>query len=236
MINFGVFSELVMLSMEDICRDIFHEHADSIKTKKEKVVVKNLVTIFNATLKLSNMKGFQAMSVRDLSRETGLSMGALYSYFKGKEELLDMIQNQGLRITSSILSEQIEKEADAKSKLQAAIRTHIYLSEVLQPWFYFAYMEAKNLSREDQKKAIANEIFTEKIFVDILEYGRERGEFVLEKSLITAAVLKAMLQDWYLKRWKYSRRNIGVEEYADYVIFIIEKVILREHNEKKKGA
>ncbi|MCP3955406.1 MAG: helix-turn-helix transcriptional regulator, partial [Desulfobacterales bacterium] len=63
--------------MEDICRDIFHKNRKTIKIKKEAVVVKNLVTIFQATLKLSNEKGFHAMSLRDLSRETKLSMGAL---------------------------------------------------------------------------------------------------------------------------------------------------------------
>ncbi|MBN1534869.1 MAG: helix-turn-helix transcriptional regulator [Spirochaetes bacterium] len=212
--------------MEDICRDIFHEHADSIKTKKEKIVVKNLVIIFNATLKLSNMKGFQAMSVRDLSRETGLSMGALYSYFKGKEELLDMIQNQGLRITSRILNEQIENESDARNRLRAAIRTHLFLSEVLQPWFYFAYMEAKNLSKRLQKQAIESELYTEKLFIDILDEGRRRGDFKVENSILAAALIKAVLQDWYLKRWKYSRRNIAVDEYADYIISVIERIII----------
>jgi len=35
----------------------------------------------------------------------------------------------------------------------------------------------------------------------------------LNSSLI-ASVTKAMMQDWYLKRWKYKRRNIIPEEYA----------------------
>ncbi len=226
MITLDLFKEMVMLSMEEICRDIFHEHAASIKIKKEKVGVKNLVNIFNATLKLSNVKGFQAMSVRDLSRETGLSMGALYSYFTGKEELLGMIQNQGRRLTSRILLQQVEREPEVRKRLQAAIRTHLYLSEVLHPWFYFSYMETKNLSRDAQKNAIASELFTEKIFADIMEEGKEQGTFRLDDCLLTAALIKAMLQDWYLKRWKYSRRGIGVEAYADYVTNLIEKAIV----------
>jgi len=234
MITFDVFKDMVMLSMEDICKDIFREFADSIKIKKEKVVVKNLVTIFNATLKLSHVKGFQAMSVRDLSHETGLSMGALYSYFKGKEELIDMIQNQGLRLTKKILHEQIEKEPGVRGKLQTAIRTHLYLSEVLHLWFYLSYMEAKNLSKDAQKNAMANELYTEKIFIDILDEGRDLGEFILDNSILTAAVIKAVLQDWYLKRWKYSRRHIAVDEYADYIIFVIENVILNRSETSEK--
>jgi hypothetical protein len=45
---------------------------------------------------------------------------------------------------------------------------------------------------------------------------------------LTATVIKAMLQDWYVKRWKYSRRRISVDEYADFVIFVIASIIMPE--------
>ena len=39
--------------------------------------------------------GFQAMTLRSLSRESGLSMGALYNYFSSKEDLLKIIHSYG---------------------------------------------------------------------------------------------------------------------------------------------
>ena len=116
--NFNDFSRNVILSAEDICRDIFRENRASIKIKKENVVVKNLVTIFNATLRLSNEKGFQAMSLRDLCRETGLSMGALYSYFSSKDELLEIIQEQGRRLAAKVLTEHIDKAEGPERNLR----------------------------------------------------------------------------------------------------------------------
>ncbi len=220
--TFREFRKLVELSTEDICTDIFRGNAASIKIKKERVGVRNLVNIFNATLKLSLEKGFQAMSMRDLSRETGLSMGALYSYFSGKEELLEIIQNQGLLITYRVMQSQLENVKEPRERLRAAVRSHLYLSEVMHPWFYFAYMETRNFSREKQKKAIQGELHTEKLFEDILEQGRGEGSYRATNSQLTAALIKAMLQDWYLKRWKYSRRGVGVEQYADFVIEFVE--------------
>jgi len=223
--GFGEFKKLALLSMEEICRDIYRENRDTIKIKKEHVAVKNLAVIFDATLKLSSQKGFQAMSLRDLCRETSLSMGALYSYFSGKEKLLDIILQQGRRIVKKMLEEALAGTGAGTEKLRAAVRTHLYLSEVLQRWFFFAFMETKNLGKEEQKAAMASELYTEKVFIDILEEGAAAGVFRIEHSALTAAIIKAMLQDWYLKRWKYTKRGVAVEGYADFIIAAIDKMI-----------
>lgn len=219
------FRRMTLLSMEEICRDIFRENHPSIKIKKEPVAVKNLVNIFNTMLALSNEKGFQTMSLRDLSRASGLSMGALYSYFSSKDELLEMVQTQGRRITRKILSMVVDPADPPSIRLRTAIRAHLFLTEVMQPWFYFSYMETKNLDKAQQKKSIEGELATEQGFIDILEDGIRIGDFVVENPVLTASAIKAMLQDWYVKRWKYSRRGISVEAYANFVIDLIESVV-----------
>ena len=228
------FRQRVTVSKEDICRDIFSQNRETVRVKKEDIAVKNLVLIFDATLKLSNTKGFQAMSLRDLSSESGLSMGALYSYFTSKEELLDMVQNQARREVSRVLQESIKDLSEPWKLLTEAIRSHLYLSEIMQGWFYFSYMETKNLSRDNQKKSIESELFTEKIFSDILENGMRTGAFKGENPLMVASLIKAMLQDWYLKRWKYTRRKITVDSYGDFLISFISSYL--KPQTKKEGC
>lgn len=222
------FGRAVQLSIEDICRGICRGKRDSIKIKNEDVAVRNLTVIFNATLELGNRKGFQAMSLRDLSESTGLSLGALYAYFSGKEELLDLILTQGWLITNRILTEQIPSDGEPLERLRTGIRTHLYLSEMLHPWFFFSYMEAKNLPREEIRKIIKAELFTEKIFSDILEEGTKLNMFRLGKSNIqmTASMIKALLQDWYLKRWKYTQRGVSIDDYALFVTRAIEVIVM----------
>ena len=166
--NYADFQKKINLSRHDICREVYRDNRKSIRVKKENTVVKNLERIFSATLRISNKKGFQAMSMRDLSRETNLSMGALYSYFSGKEELLEMLQNQRRTITRRILEECIALESKPAEKLRAAVLTHLHLSEAMQPWFYFSYMEAKNLSKKEQDLAVG--LLNE---ADSLLYARE---------------------------------------------------------------
>ena len=48
---------------------------------------------------------------------------------------------------------------------------------------------------------------------------------------LTGAVIKAMLQDWYLKRWKYARRNVSVEKYAAFVMDLVETYLCSVHQQ-----
>ncbi|WP_372680034.1 TetR/AcrR family transcriptional regulator [Desulfosarcina sp.] len=215
------FEKQVAVSTTDICRQIFESRSHSIQIKKEQVAVKNLVRIFKATLKLANQKGFHAMSLRDLCAESGMSMGGLYAYFKNKEELLTLIQEQGRAIVARVMGDQLAGIKDAGQALDRAIRSHLYLSEVLQPWFFFSYMETRFFHAEEGKRAIAGELQTEAIFSGILERGVAAGALAIKDPLLVAAAIKALLQDWYLKRWKYKRRQISVEAYADFVISMV---------------
>jgi AcrR family transcriptional regulator len=223
--DYADFQKKINLSKFDLCREVYLKNRNSIRVKKENTVVKNLERIFSATLSISNRKGFQAMSMRDLSREANLSMGALYSYFASKEDLLAMLQNQRRTVTKRILDERIARETKPDARLRVAILTHLYLSEAMQPWFYFSYMEAKNLSKKEQDLAVASELYTEKLLADILNQGRIQGAFELRDPQLTASVIKAMLQDWYLKRRKYAKRRVSVDQYARFVLEFVEAFI-----------
>ncbi len=224
--TFAEFQKKYDLSRQDISRKTYLENRKTILIKKEATAVKNLDIIYGATLKIANKKGFQAMTMRDLSRETGMSMGSLYTYFTSKEALLETLQEQHSSFFVRILEERISKENDPVSKLRTATRTHLYLSEAMQPWFYFSYMEAKNLSRTEKQKAVASELVTETMIRDVLEQGQQEGVFFPHDPQLGAGVIKAMLQDWYLKRSKHARREVSVDRYAGYLQQFIEAFYL----------
>src|SRR4030042_5147965 len=224
--TFEEFKKRVMVTVEDLSRDFYRENRALFKVKKEDVAVKNLTSIVATTLNLSFKKGFDAMSLRDLSRESGLSMGALYSYFTSKEDLLGMIQSQGQVGVEKILREHIDTRNDPASKLRTAIRVHLYLSELMKSWFYFFFMETKNLNQKYRRKSIKSRLMTERFITDILEEGVKLKLFSVENIQLTGSVIKAMMQAWYLKQWKYAQRNISVEEYARFVIDVIEYFVI----------
>lgn len=235
--TFKEFEKEVALSTENICREIFRRRGDSIRIKKEAVAVKNLEKIFRATLALANEKGFHVMSLRDLCAESGMSMGGLYAYFKNKEDLLTLIQEQGRAIVTRVMSDRLQGIEDPVLALERAVRTHLYLSETFYPWFFFSYMETRFFHADEGKKAIAGELQTETVFTDILTCGIRLGVFQVENPQLLASVIKAMVQDWYLKRWKYRQRKISVDTYGDFIISIINSYAMGrntrgEHHDK----
>lgn len=230
--NFSRFQQQFAVSKQDLYREVFAKNRQSMRVKREPTAVKNLERIFDAVLRISNRKGFHAMSMRDLSRETHLSMGALYSYFSSKEELLEILQRQGRTVIRRILERSLRHEDDPLPRLRKLIQTHLYVSEAMQPWFYFSYMETKNLSKSEQKKSIGGELYTEGLIADTLRQGQDTGLFSPIDPHLTASVIKAMLQDWYLKRWKYKSRKITVDQYAAFVMHAVESLCLSRERQR----
>ena len=216
--SFDAFKKKFEISREGMTRELFRENAASIRVKKEATAVKNLERIIDAVCSISTEKGFQAMSMRDLCNESGLSMGGLYGYIKGKEELLALIQGQGRRMLERFLAESLTDLTDSFERLDALIRAHIYLSEVARPWFFFAFMESRHLGKEDVTRAIAMEAATEKALSDLINEGMAQGAFVPCDAELVAGLIKAMQQDWYLKRGKFKKRGTTVEQYANALV------------------
>ncbi|MGH8530681.1 MAG: TetR/AcrR family transcriptional regulator [Nevskiales bacterium] len=219
------FRRDIGLTMQGIVRELYREHSAQFQVQSEAVAVPKLVTIIEATLTLANEKGFHSMSLRDLAKATGMSLGGLYAYIRSKDDLVALIQTHGHRLALRTLSRQLEGLHEPREKLRAAIRAHLYLSEVLRAWFYFSYMEAKNLAPAERQQAVEAEIATETLFRELIEQGQAAGLFRATDAQLTAALLKAMLQDWYLKRGKYRSRGVDVERYADFVIEIVERML-----------
>ncbi len=220
--NYSEFKKLYGARGKDIARKVYLANQDAMRIKKEKTAVVNLEKILTAVFSITYKKGFQAMSMRDLSLKTGMSLGALYAYFPGKEELLAIIQDQGRVMVKETLDRFAQEHDHPLEKLRSAVRAHIFLSELFRPWFYFTFMEARNLKPAGFEAVKAMEEHTQKILSDILELGEEKGVFKPGNHDLTACMIKALQQEWYLKRWKYTKQKITVDQFADHVLEMVE--------------
>ena len=220
------FQERFDLSMEALCARMLECHQATIRIRKPAVAIGNLARIVDTTLTLANRKGFHSMSLRDLTEHTGLSMGALYAYFDSKDTLLMMILGQVVGAVEDVLAcPPPGLEIDPIARLRWLLETHLYLTETMQPWFVFAYMEAKSFPREGRDLAVDSELTTERLLAEALEQGSRAGVFRVADVEMTAALIKPLLQDWYVKRAKYHRRGIAPERYAQSVMDFVEAAI-----------
>ncbi len=224
--DYAEFKKIYGISNQDLSKKVFHNNKDLMRIKKEKTAVNNLEKIFKAVFKIAYKKGFQAMTMRDLSEKTGISLGALYAYFPGKEKLLGIIQSQGWTIIRQDLEDASGLHENPKEKLRAVIKVHIFLSELFHPWFYFTFMEARNIKPLEFEAVKSMEEYTQKILTDILNTGEEQGIFKPGDHELTASLIKAMQQEWYLKRWKYRKLKVSVDKFASHLISVVEAFCL----------
>jgi AcrR family transcriptional regulator len=138
--DFQQFQAVTPLDGVNIWAYLLDRYADRITVKRRKPALENLEKIFNATFKLANDVGFRAMNLRDLCGETGLSMGGLYGYISSKDQLAEMIEDVVRHATLEVPKMYVDMD-DPLDRLEALIRASIYVSEILQPWFYFVFMD-----------------------------------------------------------------------------------------------
>lgn len=203
-------------SMEALCSSMLDRHRDTIAVKKRAFAVRKLSVIVTAALQLSRNKSFQAMSLRELSAASGVSMGGLYAYFDSKTTLLRMILTEVAEQVRTVMSEAPDHiRSDPVAHLDWLIDRHVRLTETMQLWFSFAFVEAKNFPVAERRMATDSEELTEAFLADVIAQGVESGAFRADTSPLLASLIKPLLQDWYVKRSKYRRRGVDINVYID---------------------
>src|SRR5919199_2472726 len=91
-------------------------------------------------------KGFHSTSMRDIARETGVSLAGLYYYCKSKDELLFLIQDNCFGRVLARLQERLQETDEPTARLRLVIENHLS--------FFAANMaEMKVLSHEAESLA-----------------------------------------------------------------------------------
>lgn len=208
---------------DDLYALIFDRNKDKIKISKEKFAVKNLQKIFEATFKMIPKVGFQAMSLRDLSAATGLSMGGLYSSISNKETIAVMVKDVVSMICADIVEDSRE-QADPKLALEVLVRGYLYASTLMQPWFYFLYFETKSLPQADQEGSLKIELVQVKELNGLISQLTSRSDSC-HKAEFVATMALSLIQERYLKPWKYHNAEETIDEYADKCLQLIYRAM-----------
>lgn len=206
------------LEGEPLWQRVFDTHRDKMQIKNPHIALPNLERIFTCTFQLANAKGFQAMSLRDLGRATGISMGGLYAYIGSKDDLASAIEEVLRRALDDVMSERKVLDLAPVQRLRAIIHGDLYMNDIMHPWYYCCYLEAKGLSREQREAAMQMELKFDARLLQTFEDGVAAGLFASDALALLAANTTAMLQQWYLKRWKFSRSGTRIEDYARFVL------------------
>jgi len=84
-----------------------------------------LKEILHVAARIMARRGYHGASIRSLAAETDMTLAGLYYYFKGKEELLFLIQHSTFDSLVSSLSGRLRGVDDPIAKLNTMVRNHL---------------------------------------------------------------------------------------------------------------
>jgi len=162
------------------------------------------------------------MSLRDLCRETGLSMGGIYSCIESKDIIAIFVKDMVQLVSSEIVEAALEQD-DPRQSLEDIIHHSIYAADILHPWFYFLYLETRCLPKEHQQDSKNIELnMVEKIEALIRKINSGKNG---KNYHFIATMALAMIQERYLKHWKYKSNNTNLDEYAGEIVKLVHSAL-----------
>lgn len=153
-------------------------------------------------------KGYEGASMRDLSRESGMSLAGLYYYFESKERLLYLIQKHTFTTIVQRLKTRLQGVSDPEERIRIFILNHL-------EYFLSNQAAMKVLSHEDEVltngfgsevAAIKREYY--RICIGLLdELKREQGA--------TFSTRIAVLSLFGMMNWIYTWHNPRIDADAE---------------------
>jgi AcrR family transcriptional regulator len=169
--------------------------------------------LLDAAVKIMGQKGFHQMSMQDLAAEANVSVGLIYKYFGGKEDLLlativriqDAFHDQLAPIMAAAGD-------DPVAQLVAGIRRYVEIVDENLDAVVLTYRESRTLDAAGRTQIKELEIATAAPLRSVIEAGIAAGVF--HATDVDLAVFDIMLlaHGWALKHWHFGP-NYTLDEY-----------------------
>lgn len=176
--------------------------ADITMTRKEKEKTRHKTEILQAALNLFSDKGFGNVSMQDIAAKAEFSVGALYNFFAGKEQLFGELMADCSDRVYQMLSPILESDGPEDEKIRAYIRAGIKLLEDNLKFIRLYVSQYNSLTPAPTHSPKAAENINMKLnekMLNIIKSGIKNKLFRPIDAQTTANALSATLEAFILK-------------------------------------
>ncbi|MGH3413600.1 MAG: TetR/AcrR family transcriptional regulator [Marmoricola sp.] len=202
-------------------------------TERTPVAQKRSAELLAAAARLMEREGSQAVSMQAVAEEAGVSVGLIYRYFGGKDDLLlavivDVLEAFAERVPVSV----DEAGDDPVVGLVAAFRAYCEVIDEHRHAAVLTYRETKSLSPEGRARLKELEVATSEPLRDLLRAGVDRGLFREVDVDLVSYDLLLMAHGWALKHW-YFERTTGFADYVEQQISLVLHSLLGTRHRRR---
>ena len=166
-----------------------------------------------AAARLMERDGSEAVSMQAVAAEAEVSVGLIYSYFGGKNDLLlAVITNVLERFEAEVPAAIDAAGEDPVHQLAAAFRAYCQVIDEHRHAAVLTYRESKTLTADGRRKIKELELATSEPLRRILRDGIAAGTFQPVDADLVAYNLLLVAHAWALKHW-WFKPTLSLDDY-----------------------
>ncbi len=188
-----------------------------------------LELILRTSARIFAEKSFHSTSMRDISRETGVSLAGLYHYCKSKEELLFLIQDHCFGRVLERLEQRIKGITDPFEKLRIFIDNHLSFFAANMAEMKVLSHEAESLAGDLHKHVSTKKEKYARLARRILREMQERQRIKSQIDLTVATYGLFGMMNW-IYNWYDPRGKLSVNQLVDNITRLFVNGFLSPEN------
>jgi TetR/AcrR family transcriptional regulator, cholesterol catabolism regulator len=198
-------------------------------SRNNKLIAQRRGHIAQSVAPLFVKKGYDRTSMREIAESCDMSMGALYYYVGGKEDILQIMLDYDLTLYTGFVKELVDSSRSlrARDALIKVLEQYFRASDAEQDLTLFFYQETKCLHPGAREVIQGRERSLVAEFEKLLSRGCETGEFKIDNITLVANQIVVTGHMWALRRW-LLRHVCSLDEYIrNQTEFILDTVCVK---------
>ncbi len=190
-------------------------------TNRSKQAEKTKNKIYKHGVKLIIKHGYDNITVEQISKAAGVSVGTYYYYFKSKFELIREIYKKG--------DEYFLQEVAGKLKSSTCNEQIIEFFDRYATFNIYSGIDmVKNLYNSDNKMFITDGRAMQQVLLDIIDYWRTNGYFIKEQSSIEICRILFIAARGVIYNWCLYDGTLDLNKEMNIVISTMVDGIMKQ--------
>lgn len=176
--------------------------------------------IREAAIKRIYKYGFEAMKLRDLAADVGITAGSLYNYITQKEDFLFQLMTEIMDAVRADVAVEMDGVTDPAERLRRYIAFHLNWHISRRMEVSIGTMELRSLSPEHYDIIVGYREEYQGVLTDILQDGQDAELWnVADVKIATYAIIAMLtgIANWYRADGPYTHEEL-IQQHIDLIM------------------